>query len=322
MSTPSSPPSPSSQKPGLTLRPLVDADLDADAAWLRASVEAFEPRLRELTRRGLEASGEVAGDGAWAAGRRLDLGCGSVCACCPPRQRFLDLDRWRGDGGRRGDAALVRRLAAATRAGRPVVLGATADPYGGDAAHRARTRRLLEAFRGVDGAELRLTTATPIVLCDLDLLVEVDATSSLSFEMVVPTADPDLAKRLEPGAPGPAERLGAVREIAAEGIAATVRVAPLMPGVNDGLERLRPLVGLAAAAGAVDVVASPLRLPWRARRRFFAWLESEAPERLREVRRLYGWRRALPGERAAALLADLEVLRLEQGFPRALPGRS
>lgn len=312
-----------SNKPaGVSLRPLVDGDLDADAAWLRASVEAFEPRLRELERRGLEGSGEVAGDGAWAAGRRPDLGCGSVCRCCRPRHRFLDLDRWWGAGRRRDGATLTRRLAAAAEAGRPIVLGAAADPYGGDAGHRARTRRLLEAFRGVEGAELRLVTATPIVLCDLDLLAELDVTSALSVEMVVPTADPGLAHRLEPGAPGPAERFSALREIAAEGIAATLRAAPLLPGLTDGVERLRPLVAAAAEVGAVDVVASPLRLPWRARRRFFAWLETEAPERVEEYRRLYRWRRVMAPERAEAMLADAEMLRLEYGFPRGLPGRS
>ncbi|HMB55227.1 MAG TPA: hypothetical protein VKU40_18055, partial [Thermoanaerobaculia bacterium] len=84
----------SSKPTKLSLKPLVDTDLDADAAWLRASVEAFEPRLRELEKRGLEGRGEVAGEGAWAAGRRLDLGCGSICRCCRPSHRFLDLDRW------------------------------------------------------------------------------------------------------------------------------------------------------------------------------------------------------------------------------------
>ena len=307
---------------GVSLRPVVEGDLDADAAWLHASVEAFEPRLRELERRGLEGRGEVAGEGAWEAGRRLGLGCGSVCRCCPPRHRFLDLDRWWGDGRRRDAHALARRLERAVEAGEPIVLGGAADPYGGDAAHRARTRRLLAALRDVEGAELRLATATPIVLCDLDLLVELDATSSLLFEMVVPTADPDLARRLEPGAPGAAERFGALREIAAEGIAASLRVAPVLPGLSDGVERLRPLVAAAAAAGAVDAVASVLRLPWRARRRFFAWLATEAPELVAEYRRLYRFRRALPRQRVEEVLAGFEMLRLEHGFPRALPGRS
>ncbi|HMB55556.1 MAG TPA: hypothetical protein VKU40_19720, partial [Thermoanaerobaculia bacterium] len=218
--------------------------------------------------------------------------------------------------------ALTERLTEAAEQAEPVVLGAGADPYGGDAGHRGRTRRLLEAFRDVEGAELRLVTATPIVLCDLDLLAELDVDSALSVEMVLPTADPNLARRLEPGAPGPAERLGALREIAAQGIASTLRVAPLMPGINDGLERLRPLLAAGAELGAVDVTASPLRLPWRQRRTFFAWLETEAPESVAEYRRLYRWRRVLPAERAEAMLADFEVLRLEHGFPRGLPGRS
>lgn len=319
---------PETKQGGLTLRPVVDSTLDADAAWLRASVEAFEPRLRELEQRDREA----AGPGAWST--RPDLGCGWGCRCCGSHigsRSFLDLDRWwdrpwwdpRGPGRRR-EGALRQRLARAAAAGEPVVLGAAADPWAGDAPRRSRTRRLLEAFRGLEGAELAVTTASPLVLCDLDLLVELDRTSSLSVEMVVPAADPSLAHRLEPGSAGPAERLGALAEVAAQGIASRLRVAPLMPGLNDGEAALRPLVEAAARAGAVDVAASPLRLPFRpgsCRRPFLAWLAAQEPELFPRYRRLYRFRATLPPAHRENLLAILDHLRLTHGFPRGIPGR-
>jgi hypothetical protein len=308
----------------LLLRPVVDAEMDADAAWLRASVEAFEPRLRELERRGEDA----AGPGAWGsrAGERPDLGCGSSCRCCEPLfpgRPFFDLDRWaaRWWNRRRGDQALRRRLAQAAAHGAPIVLGAAADPYGGDAAHRARTRRRLAACTELEGAELALTTASPLVLCDLDLLVDLDRTSSLSVELVVPTFDAALARRLEPEAAPPAERVGAVAEIAAQGIAVRLRAAPLLPGLTAGEAALRPLLAAADRAGAVDVAASPLRLGWRARRPFLAWLAVEEPDLVPRYRALYRRRRTLPPAERRALLADFHRLRLEHGFPHAIASR-
>jgi len=305
-----------SEKPGsVTLRPLVE-DVDADAAWLRASVEAFEPRLRELEQRE-----EAPGDGAWSL--RPDLGCGSHCRCCPPRRPVLDLDRWRS---RQDDALhLARHLAAAVEASRAIVLGASSDPYadprGTGAAHRSRSRELLAACRDLEGAELHLTTASPLVLCDLDLLVELDQASSLIVEMVVPTAHQELSRRLEPGAADPGERLSALGEVAAEGIVTHLRVAPLLPGITDGEAALRPLLDAAAAAGVVDVEASPLRLPWRARRPFFAWLQREFPELLPRYRRLYRWRRTLPAAVRQDLLSPFHRLRLAHGFPQPHAGR-
>lgn len=296
----------SEQRNGVSLRPVVNGELDADTAWLRASVEAFDPRLRELEARERGATGP----GAWDD-RRPDLGCGTLCRCCPSSaRRWVDLDR-----GAPGEVA--RRAAAG-----PLVLGAGADPWAGGSARRARTRALLEACRPLRDAELLLTTASPLVICDLDLLSALDRTSSLTVEMVVPTADPGLAGRLEPAAGTPAERLGALAEIAAEGIVTRLRVAPLLPGLTDTAAALRPLLTTAAQIGVADVTASPLRLPWRGRRRFFAWLRREAPELLPRYRRLYRfWRRSLPPTERERVITEFERLRLELGFPRAVPGR-
>lgn len=297
----------SEKRKGVALRPVVDGELDADAAWLRASVEAFDPRLRELEAR----ERRDAGGGAWET--RPDLGCGLTCRCCPRRlpRRFLDLDRL--------EPGNVARRAAG---GRPLALGAGADPWAGDTARRTRTRAILDACRPLRGADLFLTTASPLVICDLDLLTALDRTSSLALEMVLPTADPGLAARLEPAAGTPAERLGAVAEIAAEGIATHLRVAPMLPSLTDSAAALRPLLATAAEIGVADVAASPLRLPWRGRRRFFRWLRREAPELVGHYRRLYRpWRRSLPAAERQTVLRDFERLRLELGFPRGVPGR-
>jgi DNA repair photolyase len=290
------------------LRSLQATGVDADTAWLRAAVESFEPRLREV-------EGRSAAPAAWE--EPPGIGCGWSCRCCAGRPgRRLDLDR-----RARGAGDLSALLAGARRRRRTLVLGARTDPWGGPAARRTRTRRILEALREEEGLEVVVLTASPLLLCDRDLLAALDQAHSLTLELSLVTVDAALAHRLAPAGPAPAEVLGAVAELAAEGLSVQLRVRPLMPGTaaETGLARA---ASAAAAAGAVDLAASPLVLPFGApRRRLFTWLAGEAPERLAAYRRLYRARTRLPAAVREALLAPLRRLRLEHGFPRPVPGR-
>ncbi|HEX6203631.1 MAG TPA: radical SAM protein [Thermoanaerobaculia bacterium] len=293
------------------LRRLEAPGLDADGAWMRAAVEAFEPRLREIAGRG-------GGPAAWD--ELPGTGCGWTCRCCGRAAgvRRLDLDRWKD----RGPAALAARLAAARRRGEGVVLGAAADPWGGDAGRRGRTRALLAALAESEELEIAVLTASPLVTCDLDLLAALDAPHSLTVELSLPTADPSLARALAPAAHPPAELLAAAGELAAHGLAVRLRLRPLMPGINDGDRGLARLLAAAADAGALDVAASPLVLPHgRARARFLAWLTAARPDLAPGYRRLYRLRTRLPAAERDPLLAPFHRLHLAHGFPKSRPGR-
>lgn len=185
----------------------------------------------------------------------------------------------------------------------PIVLGTDgADPYAAEAAQPGFVRSVLQGLTRLDGLEVAITTRSPRVLQDLSLLTELDQRHAVRVDVPLPAVDPDLAKRIEPREPEPEARLWAVAQLAAEGIATRVLVKPLLPGINDGEEALRSLFEAALEAGACDVVAGaipaarPRRLPWG------PWVPTE--DRSRED-----------------LLATIRRLRLEHGFPRAMPGR-
>jgi DNA repair photolyase len=240
----------------------------------------------------------------------------------PRAAGFLDLDRWeRSAAAQESSAALAVRLRKAAERREPVAIGTLADPYGDRRA--ARTRRLLEACRCLEGLALSITTRSPWVVRDLDLLAEVDAYHAVSIEMPITAADAAVARRLEPEAAEPAERFEAVAALASHCIATTVWCLPIVPEENGREAVLIPLFAAAREAGARDVLGSPLfRRPA---------IDGGLLPRL--AREIPGFARVCPGINrridrrqgadadARRLAATFRRLRLEHGFPVERPGR-
>lgn len=196
-------------------------------------------------------------------------------------------------------SALETVLHRAARRGEPVSLGTAEDPY----APPADSRSPLAALRQSEGLEVAVTTRSPEILRDLDLLVDLDRRCSVTVDMVLAALDPFLVRRLEPGAPDPKARLRAVARLAAEGIAVRLVCTPLREGLNDKEGALRPLFAAAREAGALDVV--PVQ---------------DRPLRFARLRALSRWH--LPESAGFdARLAVFRRLRLEHGFPRPVAGR-
>jgi hypothetical protein len=180
----------------------------------------------------------------------------------------------------------------------PVALriGDKADPYPASEAAERSTRALLEVLACLaDGLELSILTRSPLLLRDLDLLADLDQRHGVRVGVVIPTADPKVARRIESQLPrpaSPADRLDMVHTLAAHGIETRVLCTPILPGVNNSAAALHKLFDLAHQAGASDVVPAP-RHP------------------------------ALPPTpfESEHLLALFHRVRLEHGFPRSLPGR-
>lgn len=212
-------------------------------------------------------------------------------------------------------------------AGSAIALGSglsvhpVADPYQPAESHYKITRSILEALRDSKGMEVSITTRSPLILRDLALLTELDARHTVSINVAVPTASSALCRRLEPYAPDPEARLRAVAGLAREGLAVSVDASPLMPGINDGREALKPLFEEAKLAGAVDVTAQVLDLKSLDRKAFFAWLEGEFPELVSRYRQSFGWRDTLQPRRRELTETTFRHLRLVHGFPHAAPSR-
>ncbi len=218
--------------------------------------------------------------------------------------------------------ALERRLRSASLRGEGIAIGTVTDPYQPAERRYGVTRSLLEALRSAAGLQLSITTRSPLILRDLELLAELDRRHTVTVNLSLTTADSELARRLEPQAPDPRALLRAAAGLAAEGLATRIFAMPVLPRITDGADVLAPLLAAARAAGAYDVVGSPLVLRPAARLRFWPWLRAEFPELVPVYRRLYGRRSHLRRRQHETVMAELRRLRLRSGFPADRPGRS
>ncbi|HEV2207761.1 MAG TPA: PA0069 family radical SAM protein [Verrucomicrobiae bacterium] len=142
------------------------------------------------------------------------------------------------------------------------------------------TRRCLAVL-----AEFRnpvsIITKNYLVTRDLDLLRELAAHRAVTVHLSINSLESELARRLEPRAASPRQRLAAIEALAGAGIPTGVLVAPVIPAVND--HEIPAVLAAAKAAGAGWAGTEILRLPLTVAPVFEQWLEKNLPERKAKV---------------------------------------
>ena len=161
-----------------------------------------------------------------------------------------------------------------------LMLSGVTDPYQPVERKLEITRsslKVLARFRN----PVSLITKNALVTRDIDLLGEMASWNGARVTLSVTTLDEQLRARLEPRTSTIANRLRAVRELAAAGIPVGVNVAPLIPGLTD--HELSDLLAAAAEAGASHAGYTILRLPGAVTELFEQWLETNYPLRKERV---------------------------------------
>ncbi|MFN7020974.1 MAG: PA0069 family radical SAM protein [Phycisphaerales bacterium] len=164
--------------------------------------------------------------------------------------------------------------------GEPIAVSGVTDCYQPIEAELRITRRILEVC--VEFAQpVSLVTKNRLITRDLDLLKQLNAVDAVSTAVSITTLDNRLASAMEPRASSPRERLGAIRQLADEGIPVCVMVAPIIPGLNES--EAPAILKAAAEAGAVGAGYVMLRLPHQIKALFLDWLAREFPDRAGKV---------------------------------------
>jgi DNA repair photolyase len=303
-------------------KPIGRPDPEAAAVRARSGVEFYQLDVRDVLNRCTNRE--------LAFTRTINpyRGCEFGCTYCYARytHSFFELNRWQ-DFERKiyvkhGAArSLERALRRSELQGQKIAIGTVTDPYQPAERHYGVTRSILQTFEQASGLDITITTRSPLILRDLELLTRLDRKHSISVNVTITTLDPATARRIEPRAPEPEARLRTIRSLASESISTQIFCMPIMPGINSTESQLRPIFEAAAEYEAQDVVASPLFLKPAARKRFWPWLEREYPQLEARYHALFDEHDYLSGAQKDRLLAPFEALRVAYGFPRRLAGR-
>jgi DNA repair photolyase len=207
-----------------------------------------------------------------------------------------------------------------------VALGTNTDPY-----QRAEGRYKLMPgiIRALahSGTPFSILTKGTLLRRDIPLLLEAAMKVPVGLGVSMAIWDDELHHALEPGVPTPRARLDLVRALTDAGLPCGVFLAPVLPGLTDGVAELDAALAAIAAAGATGVTVIPLHLRPGAREWFMAWLAGAHPELVPRYQRLYARRAYVPAEyriwlaqRVAPLLAQHGLDRRSGGEARQVAG--
>lgn len=135
--------------------------------------------------------------------------------------------------------------------GATVAISYSSDPYTPPEDRLAIMRPVLKLFREY-GWRVLLATKSKLILRDLDLI----SSMNVAVSITITTLDESLARRLEPHAPRPDERLETVYQLSRVNIPVSVRIDPIIPFLNDDPMAIKTLVREVVSRGAKHVVAS------------------------------------------------------------------
>ncbi len=142
------------------------------------------------------------------------------------------------------------------------------------------TRRCLAVL-----AEFRnpvsIITKNALVTRDVDYLRELATYRAVHVNISINSLDTDLARRLEPRASSPRQRLAAIEALTKTGIPVGVLVAPVIPALND--PEIPAILAAAKAVGAGWAATEILRLPLTVAPIFEQWLEQNFPAKKEKV---------------------------------------
>ena len=221
-------------------------------------------------------------------------GCSHQCFYCYARRSHTYLDL---DAGHDFNTKIVVKVNAPERVraelaaprwrGEHIAMGTNVNCYQRAEGRYRLMPGILAALRDAANPFSILTKGT-LILRDADLLAEAAELTDVGLAVSVGSADEDLCRLLEPGAPSPRRRLEVCAAFTGRGLPCAVLMGPVVPFLSDSPAQLAATVRQAAQAGASSVTPIVLHLRPGAREWFFGWLGEHHPELVARYRGLYG----------------------------------
>jgi DNA repair photolyase len=253
-------------------------------------------------------------------------GCSHSCVYCFARRTHEWLEM---DAGRDFDSQIVvktnlvdvlrRELSRPSWRHEHVALGTNTDPYQRAEGRYKLMPGVIRALTG-SGTPFSILTKGTLLRRDIPLLADAAEHVPLGLGVSIAIWDDDLHAALEPGVPTPRARLDLVRALSDAGLPCGVFLAPVLPGLTDGVAELDAALGAIAASGATGVTVIPLHLRPGAREWFMAWLGRAHPELVPRYEQLYARGAYVPAEYRTWLSRRVRPLLGRHGLDRQSGG--
>ena len=157
-----------------------------------------------------------------------------------------------------------------------LAIGTATDPYQPIEGKYRLTRKCLEVL--IDHPmPIGIVTKGPLVVRDIDLLLELDRKTEVTVFFSVPCVDEEVVRKTDPGTAPPRQRLRALSMLREAGLDAAVLCMPVLPGISDSEESLDRAARAASEAGATAFRHRPLKIDSEIRDYYFDFIASEFP---------------------------------------------
>ena len=220
-------------------------------------------------------------------GMNLYRGCQHQCIYCDSRSECYQIENFADILVKANGIELLRKELASKRVKGTIGTGSMNDPYMPLERELNLTGRALEVIAQF-GFPVHIITKSDLVLRDLDTLCQINQRyAAVSF--TITTADDELGKKLEPGAPLVSKRFSAMRVLSGRGIHTGITMMPILPFIEDNEENITRIVEKAREHGAAYII------PWfgmslrdRQRAYYYDKLDELFPGLRRKYERRFG----------------------------------
>jgi DNA repair photolyase len=219
----------------------------------------------------------------------LYRGCQHQCIYCDSRSECYQIENFADVIVKVNAIDLLKKELPRKRVKGTIGTGSMSDPYLPLEATRRLTAQAL-AVIAEQQFPLHALTKSDLVLRDLETLRAISRVyAAISF--TITTADDELGKKVEPGAPLVSRRFAAMTQVAEAGLLTGVLLMPVLPFIEDNPENIMAIVTRAKECGASYILASfGMTLRDRQRAHYYAQLDRLFPGLRQQYERQFGAR--------------------------------
>lgn len=184
----------------------------------------------------------------------LYRGCQHGCIYCDSRSDCYKLGELSDIRIKENALQLLEKELKSKRTRGTIGFGSMNDPYMPIEKEVQLTRRALQLVKKY-GFPVHIITKSNLVVRDIDILKEI-AKQYAAVSITITTADDDLSRQIEPGAPVSSLRFEALKALNDAGIYAGITLMPVLPFITDHFRNLESLVIKASENGVKYIIAS------------------------------------------------------------------